>query len=531
MITSILPSSMEQKLYNSNNDSCLLILKTMIFQNSFSNFLKTKNAIEYNLENDDFILDFSFWIREFSYLTDIIHLIITTNYQLFITKLNNFCINKIFNFLTYPLKYNLTNFTSEKQIIKKLMLQFNSNNISNSIFSCSLFTDYMETKFIDSFYFDYRYLLFTRFLKITSCNQNLKYEIIKANCILHNLRMYIRRFRKHKHILYMVRMYDVHQEIKYFEPNKLIPILNKGSINYQLDHQEFNYHSSKYLLPKEFPKYNHFALQEKINGILTYTLPRNIFPYNNAIHKYQIKANYITELDLYLVIDINIPNTTFIERYNFIKNLHIYTQNIPDKYFNNINDFINFTNEEKKQMLSFLNEYKHISIKWYPKIISFFDFTNCIIKQKYFHNYIINNILYKNIKSLNNTFENLIYTNSGLILSPLDNFHDIKITSLQQLYINLLFDGNNFIDSTQIIWNDYIDNYNEIINDIFMYKLSSPKLIFSFPKIFRFHTIILNSMIKFKITNIKSNKKIPDNYSYIKNILSILSYEWVNDWI
>ena len=64
-----------------------------------------------------------------------------------------------------------------------------------------------------------------------------------------------------------------------------------------------------------------------------------------------------------------------------------------------------------------------------------------------------------------------------------------------------------------------------------MYKLSSPKLIFSFPKIFRFHTIILNSMIKFKITNIKSNKKIPDNYSYIKNILSILSYEWVNDWI
>ena len=119
MITSILPSSMEQKLYNSNNDSCLLILKTMIFQNSFSNFLKTKNAIEYNLENDDFILDFSFWIREFSYLTDIIHLIITTNYQLFITKLNNFCINKIFNFLTYPLKYNLTNFTSEKQIIKK----------------------------------------------------------------------------------------------------------------------------------------------------------------------------------------------------------------------------------------------------------------------------------------------------------------------------------------------------------------------------------------------------------------------------
>ena len=77
-------------------------------------------------------------------------------------------------------------------------------------------------------------------------------------------------------------------------------ILKNGSIQYQYDKQKFTNLPPRHLLPGEIHNYNNYLLKEKADGILINNLPVDIFPYNQIIYKYQVKAEYIEDLDLYL---------------------------------------------------------------------------------------------------------------------------------------------------------------------------------------------------------------------------------------
>jgi len=152
-------------------------------------------------------------------------------------------------------------------------------------------------------------------------------QIISINFILHRLRILAKCKRKNKIINHNFNMFKVLNEIKSFEPKQNIKVLSKGSHNFQLNKQQFNLLPPRHLLPHELSLYKEFLLREKADGILISNLPIDIYPKQELFNLYQIKAEYIEDLDLYLVFDIDIPNTTIIERYNILRSLHNYTTN------------------------------------------------------------------------------------------------------------------------------------------------------------------------------------------------------------
>ena len=272
----------------------------------------------------------------------------------------------------------------------------------------------------------------------------------KYNLLLHYLRMYVKKKRKNKINNFKLKMLKIHNEILTFKPNINIPVLKNGSFLYQIQKQKFTQKEPRYLLPGEKNYLNNFLLKEKTEGIILKNIPFNIFPYNDLFHKYEIKTEYIEHLDLYLILDINIPNTTFLERYNLLKSMHPYTKNIYNS---------NFT-QEKKLIITFLSENINYQIKWFPKLTI------------YENN--INNIL------LNDNFKiNEPYTSYGLILIPLNGSQEIKIVLKNYISVNLLYKNNIWIDNNNNIINNvisYIDLDNNsiyecnFINDIFIVK-------------------------------------------------------------
>jgi hypothetical protein len=75
----------------------------------------------------------------------------------------------------------------------------------------------------------------------------------------------------------------------------------------------------------------HFLLKEKADGILVFSVPKELYP-NNPFTT-QIKAEYIENLDLYLVFDIDI-NYNICDRHLQIHNYHKYGQKM-NKFNNN----------------------------------------------------------------------------------------------------------------------------------------------------------------------------------------------------
>ena len=59
-------------------------------------------------------------------------------------------------------------------------------------------------------------------------------------------------------------------------------------------------------------------LRPKADGTLVSSINRDVYP-TGILSNYIIKAEYIPKLNLYLVFDINLPNTSSIDRYKFLR--------------------------------------------------------------------------------------------------------------------------------------------------------------------------------------------------------------------
>jgi hypothetical protein len=139
--------------------------------------------------------------------------------------------------------------------------------------------------------------------------------------------MFIKKKNKNKINNFKINFNPIINELVNFEPNKKITILKNGSSNYIKQINSYNNNVPRHLLPNELNIYSNFLIKEKADGILINVLPLNIYPYNEELEKYEIKAEYIENLDLYLIFDINIPNLTIEERYIQLRKMHLYTNN------------------------------------------------------------------------------------------------------------------------------------------------------------------------------------------------------------
>jgi hypothetical protein len=299
----------------------------LLFDDTFNNIIDIYNIVQTEKEKVciDIILSVKYYPinnykRDIDYTTD------------FITNIIKNIINENMYLILYDINWYY--FYKNELNIKILKLMTNNNLITKNL-TCE------NIEFIDL-----HLLFFTRFLTIKSHENNTTNKIKVINFILHKLRILAKKIIKKNLIIKKAKMIDLLIEIKTFLPNKNKPVLKNGSLNYQYEKENFN----------------NSLFKNNINGVLVNNLPINTYPYIDIINKYQIKAEYIEEKELYMIYDINIPNTTFIERQNILRNIHTATKNI--KYDNT--NFNLIIENENKNINTFLLTNKK-TIKWYPK--------------------------------------------------------------------------------------------------------------------------------------------------------------------
>ena len=65
-----------------------------------------------------------------------------------------------------------------------------------------------------------------------------------------------------------------------------------------------------------------YLIREKADGCLVDFISQDVFPYIKEYSNNIIKAEFIEELDLYLIFDIKMDNMNIIERYEYLRKLH-----------------------------------------------------------------------------------------------------------------------------------------------------------------------------------------------------------------
>jgi SAM-dependent methyltransferase len=316
----------------------------------------------------------------------------------------------------------------------------------------------------------------------------------KVNKVLSFLRILAKRKTKTKIMNFKIKYIPVIQEL----------MTKKGSIYWQNQKQKFTNLPPRHLLPYEFNIYNKFLLREKADGILINNLTNNIYPSTSDLINNQVKAEFIEDLDLYFVFDIDIQDYSVLERYEYLRSLHPYTKNSILQTVTTTTELITFIEKEREIFMKFINESKDHQIKWYPKVAYLVDNPSLDFKKDLINN-IINNEHSRLSKFINSDG---IYKCDGIIISPLtgNSQRDIKIKPKSMMTIDLLFDGSNWIDKDK-------NNYNSVIS-----TTSKPKL----NKIYRCYPVD----DKYQPREIRFDKKHPNNFDIINMIKCIYKFDW-----
>lgn len=484
--------------------------------------------------------------HDFETIKNIIHIFVTPswtdennenilniiNYNMILSLLKSDEEKYIINIILTIL-YNMHNITVIKQSIIDKIVRDNycniieiinwhnikyDNALLNSIIY-SLTNQNLINKYVDSHAFrnlDLRIIFYTRFLKIynTTNHNSLSAEktfktSILINNFLHKLRLHVKTKCKKRVIQQKVKMFDLLREIKSFSPTKTIPVLKYGSIHYQFQKQKFTNLPPRLLLPGEISIYQTFLLKEKADGILINNLPIGIYPQVDIINNYQVKAEYIEELDLYLIFDIDIPNTTIEERYYILRNSHSYTKNISMQNIKSISDFIELMNFERINIKRFINENVSNQIKWYPKFSCKYMSTSNINIHKEF----VQKIILEQDTAINDLIQNSEpFKCDGLILTPLDGGREIKIKPKSLMTIDLYFDGKKWTDRNKYDWSNIIVKTKTPIKDGRIYRCYPNK-----------------SFTKFTVGEFRYDKKKPNPFYIVDNIVTMIGYDWNQD--
>ena len=394
----------------------------------------------------------------------------------------------------------------------------NKNDIIKIIVSClveqNLVNKYVENHNI--LYVNHEMLFFTRFVKVPPLSNGNKGtqtslifdKVIRINKILHKLRLYVKSKCKNRVIQHKVKMFDLLREISTFRPNVSVPVLARGSTQFQFQKQKFTNLPPRHLLPGEISIYNNFMLKEKADGVLINNMPVGIYPQTDILNNYQVKAEYIEELDLYLVFDIDIPNTTIVERYNILRNAHPYTSNTYIEKINSLGDFITSFNNERTIIKRFINNNKMEPIKWYPKFSCLYNSNETSIHKELIHNVILEQD--EEIKEIIANSEP--FKCDGLILTPLDGTREIKIKPKTMMTIDLLYDGKKWADRNGYDWSNLI---------------VKPKTAKKEGRIYRCYPT--DTFDKFTVGEFRFDKKKPNPYNIVDNIVTVIQYDWESD--
>jgi hypothetical protein len=395
-------------------------------------------------------------------------------------------------------------------LIQTLDFMSYNKKILNILVNQNLVTRYLQNK--NNNVHNYKMLFFTRFLGVNNhpLKNSLVRTIINVNLLLHKLRLIAKKRSKSKLIERKVKMFDLLNEIKNFKPNKTIPVLSNGSVFFQQQKQKFTNLPPRHLLPGELAIYQKFLLKEKADGILINNLPVGIYPPNTILNNYQVKAEYIEELDLYLIFDIDIPNTTIIDRYNMLRRAHTCTQHSYLEDISNLDDMFKIMTQEREQIKKFMRENTNQPTKWYPKFACKFEFD----KSKTLYRQLISNVIQEEDTEINTKLKSSEPFNcDGLILTPLNGDREIKIKPKSMMTIDLMFDGKRWVDRNSNDWS---------------HKIVKPKTTKKEGRIYRCYPDE-DFTGKFVVGEYRYDKKHPNPFNVVDSIINMLNHKWDKD--
>ena len=505
-----------------NSDKVILELHTHYYViphnfNSISSLISTFIKHKYNNE------------------TGIFDVVITNNFELLIEKLitieEKIMVHIILGILhnIYQKKYInhsiINNIVIENYIKIIEMITWDNISYSNKILS-SIINSLTSHNLINKYILEnnilakkYYLMLYTRFLPIDlELTESIFIDshtihLIHINLLLHKLRVYVKTKCKKNKIQNKIKMFDLLREIKSFSPNKNVSILKQGSIQYQNQKQKFTNLPPRHLLPGEINIYQQFLLKEKADGILINNLPVGIYPHINILSNYQVKAEYIEELDIYLIFDIDIPNTTIEERYDILRRNHPLTCNTSMQTINSLDDFIKIFLIERNIIKQFIKDNRTEPIKWFPKFTCKYINSNNLGNLNNLNTELIQKIILEQDKEINKIiFNSEPFKCDGLILTPLDGSREIKIKPRSLVTIDLLFNNKKWLDRNNNDWSHIIIKSNKPIKEGRIYRC--------YPN---------DTFTKFNIGEYRYDKKKPNPYIIVDNIIVILEYNWLND--
>ena len=401
-----------------------------------------------------------------------------------------------FEFLTY-LESNNIFFNAE--IIQDILLKLKNYNLVNN-YIIKKYSKLRKSK-IFSYYNHvsntFRLLPYCSYLKVSSND----YFLLQYNKIMFNLKVYIRKVKNIKYLKRKTYYYNLLNEVKTFKPNPKKKILKNGSKNFILSKQSFNYRPPYHLHFNEIYSFDSFLIREKADGILVKRLPIETYPSCPSIKNHRIKAEFIEELDLYLIFDIDIPNMSIKDRYEFIRDCHPLTKNNKLEIVNNYNDLKEEITKERKLFEKFLKQ-DYDCYRWYPK--ASWEVFNT---SDYFKEDLIDNVILEN--DFNFIRDNGNYKNDGLIIVPLNGLNEIKMKPKRLMTIDLLQKDSKY-------WDSCGNNWTKIIKD-------TKKNVGYNNVIFRCYPIG-NGL--YEPRDIRYDKRLPNNYKVV--IKTIKFYE--NNW-
>ena len=369
-----------------------------------------------------------------------------SNYHIFNNNYNKLIIEKILS----PLELDDYIYDS----IEDPFLKFNISHMNeNRRFICNLLKDY---KFSNKFYknIDNKQIVLLLYKYLDTKKIPKEYK-----CINVFIKLYNKLYTKKK----IKKLYD--------------------NVDISINKYIFTKTSPSHLTKNKLSMIeNKSYIKPKADGITVYKLP-NCYP-NDDMMKYNLIAEYIEHLDLYLVFDIDIDKP-FHERYRMMRSMHPYIVEYDIKHILSLNDLKYNNIVEDNNMKKFLkSSYKNY--RWYPKVAYTID-KKCIMDN-------INTIMEKDI------YNTTIYPTDGYVVINTNNKYKIK--PKEKLTIDIMYRNNN-----------WYDRENNIVNNIITINESKNNMIWRcYPK-------LINNKLCFENREIRFDKKKSNPRNVINEVI------------